>query len=94
VLLSAAYTSPGLALTGADVLQKMSADERSGYLAGNIDMAAQLIFRDGKHERSTCIFNWYYKGGGVAQVLQALERFKDKQVQPVIYALIDRACGE
>jgi hypothetical protein len=93
-LLCAAICPTASALTGAEVLEKMNADQRSGYLAGNIDMAAQLSFHDGRQERSTCIFNWYYEQGGVTQVVQAIERFKDRQVQPVIYALITRACGE
>lgn len=82
------------ALTGEDVLDTMNAAERGAYLAGNIDMAAQLSYHEGMHERSSCIFDWYYEGSGVEEILKALERFQDRQVQPVIYALINRACGE
>ena len=85
---------PALSLTGAEVLDKMTEDERGGYLAGNVDMAAQLAYHDGKRERSDCIFDWYYKQGGLGQVLQAIGQFRDRQVQPVIHALINRACGK
>lgn len=82
------------ALTGEDVLDTMNAAERSAYIAGNVDMAAQLSYHQGKRERSSCIFDWYYEGSGIEQILQALERFRDRQVQPVVHALINRACGE
>lgn len=85
---------PALSLTGADVMEKMSKDESSGYLAGNIDMAIQLLYHQGQKERSNCIQDWYYHQGGVKQVVQALYHFKDRQAQPVIYALIERACGK
>ena len=85
---------PAIALTGSEVLDNMGADERFAYLAGNVDMAAQLSYHEGKRERSQCIFDWYYEQRGAVQVEQALERFRDRQVQPVIQALINRACGE
>lgn len=85
---------PAVAMTGAEVLNEMGDDERYGYLAGNIDMAAQLTYHDGKRERSACIYEWFYKKGGLNQVVQTIEHFKDRQVQPVIYVLIKKACGE
>ena len=88
------FPSPVTALTGEDVLDKMSSEERTAYLTGNIGMASFLTFAEGKNERSECITDWYYKDGGVQQLVTALGRFKDRQAQPIIYALIERACGK
>lgn len=82
------------ALTAGDVLTRMSTKELSAYLSGNIDMAAQLAYFNGRQQQSDCIVDWYYHKNGVKQVMQALYKFKDHQVQPVVYALIEKTCGK
>lgn len=93
-VLSAVTVQPAWALTGGDVLDGMSSDESTGYMAGSIAMAAMIAGANGSRERAECIMNWYYEGDGVEEIVQALDHFKDREAQPVIYALINRACGE
>lgn len=86
--------SPAAAITAEDVLDKMSSDESTGYIYGSMETAAFLSHLQGKSERSECITDWYHDKGGVKQIIDTLHRFKDRQAQPIIYALIKRACGE
>ncbi len=83
-----------LSLTGKDVVDKMSADESGGYIAGSIEMAAFLSHAQGNRDRSTCITNWYYKKNGVEQTVAALSRYKSREAQPVLYAMIEQVCGK
>ena len=87
-------SSSATALTAGDVLDKMNSDQSSGYFAGSVGMAALIAGASGKADRADCILNWYYEENGVEQIIQALDRFKEHEAQPVIYALINQACGE
>ena len=82
------------ALTGSEVMVKMTDIERGGYFAGSVGMAAMMAGAAGQTARQDCIMDWYYKKQGVEQLVQALDRFKDRPAQPVILALINRACGK
>lgn len=86
---------PAWSITAGDVLDRMSPDERGGYLSGTVEMAAFLSSIQDKKERAECIVRWYFKERkGTEQIMLALARFKDKQAMPVIHAVIKRACGE
>ena len=90
VSLSAA---PAAALTGEDVMTKMGEDERGGYLTGSVEAAAFLALSAGDKERSSCIVEWFFgDGNGPEQIAQAFNHFRERQAQPIIYALINRAC--
>lgn len=85
---------PAWSLTGADVLDKMSADERAGYLAGTVDMAAFLAATQGQAQRTDCIMGWYYHQDGAKTIIAGLARYRDREALPVVHALIGRACGK
>lgn len=86
--------TPASALTGAEVLDKMTDKEKSGYLAGSIGMAALIANTQEDFDRQNCIMDWYYRGHGPKQLVQALDHFRDREALPVIYALINRTCAE
>ena len=89
---------PVQALTANDVLNKMSNDERHSYLAGMVGGFAHSRYLQDKPDQSgmTCIFDWYYESG--AKKWQLIEtwfsRHLDKQVEPLLYVLIKKECGE
>jgi hypothetical protein len=80
---------PALAITGADVLDKMKPDEQAAHIAGAVDMAAQQ-----DEARRACIVGWYYAKDHDAQklVVQALEEYRDKQAVSILKALIKKQC--
>jgi len=95
ILLGASIADhPAVALTGGDVLDGMNNDQRSGYLAGAIEMAAFLNATQGNTGRGNCIMGWFYDKKGTDEIVAALARFKDKQALPVVQALVERACGK
>jgi len=90
-------TVPAWSITAEDVMDKMSAAERNAYLSATIETMAFLSSVQGKQDRADCIMRWYFREESkkaAAQVVSALDRFKDRQVLPVIYAVVKRACGE
>ena len=89
-----AIARPAAALTGGDVLDGMNTDQRGGYLAGAIEMAAFQLAAQGNTERGNCVMGWFYDKKGTDEIVAALARFKDRQALPVIQALIERACGK
>src|SRR5262245_43692917 len=86
--------APAFAITGTDILDKMTPAERNGYLSGAMEMAITLASNDGNASRATCISEWYFKGDGSAQktVIAALDKYRDKPAGSVIAAVINRAC--
>lgn len=93
-LLVASAAMPARALTGSDILDKMNSDERDGYLAGALEMAAFLSAVQGNKTRADCIMGWYYdRKEGANQIVAGLSQYKDHQALPVIYLLIKKACG-
>jgi len=93
-LLAFANAGPAWSLTGEDVLDRMSSDESSGYLAGSIEMAAFLSAMQGNNQRADCIMDWYYNQDGVEKLVAALSSYKDRQALPVVHVIIKKACGE
>jgi len=86
--------APAAALTGEDVMTKMGKDERNGYLAGAVEMAAFIAHHQGDSERSSCIMDWFFGGGnGPEEIVQALNHFKDRQAHPVLFVLMNRTCA-
>jgi hypothetical protein len=90
----AAGSTPAAALTGGDLLDRMSSEQRFGYLGGAVEMAAFLSATQGDTERGNCIMGWFYDKDGTTELANALSRFRDKEALPVVQALIERACGE
>ena len=90
-----ASIAPAQALTGEDVMDRMSKDERNGYLAGAVEMAAFMNHVDGRRERAQCILGLLF--GDAADPLvfdRTLAEFLDHQAMPVIHLVIKRECGE
>ncbi|MCR9196588.1 MAG: hypothetical protein NXH88_17755 [Hyphomonas sp.] len=87
--------APAAALTGEDVMEKMGKDERNGYLAGAVEMAAFMNHADGRRERAQCVLDLFF-GDDADPLLfdKTLSEFKDRQAMPVIHLVIRRECGE
>lgn len=93
-LVALSIAAPAFAMTGADILDKMTEKERSGYLAGAVEMAIVAASNDNKAGKATCISEWYFKGDGPKTVIAALDKYRDKPAASVIAALINRTCGK
>ncbi len=101
ILSVAAFTSLGQeakALTADDVLNKMNADQRFGYISGVVEGLAYSRWVADKPDDTgmTCIYDWYYQGEEARsnQVDGWLRRHLDKPVGALLYVLIKKECGE
>jgi len=86
---------PAWAITAGEVLDKMSEDERFGYITGSVDTAMYLAaVQEKNNAKSECILNWYYgkNAAGPKQVIDMFRRYRDKPAIALIKVLIDRAC--
>ena len=93
LLALAGSASAAAALTGEDVMTKMSDKESFAYISGSIEMAAFLAKADGADQKAACIIEWYFgDGNGGDQIDEALSHFKDRGAQAVMIALINRRC--
>lgn len=86
------------ALTADDVLNKMNTDQQFSYVAGVIGgLAFSRFLRDKPDESGmNCIFNWYYENekSQWLKIEAWLSRHLEKPVEPLIYVLIKKDCGE
>ena len=86
------------ALIADDVLNKMSSEEQYSYIAGMVGGFAHSRFLRDKPDQSgmNCIFDWYYGSGAKKWPLIEtwFSRHLEKQVEPLLYVLIKKECGE
>ncbi len=86
------------ALTAKDVTEKMSKDERSGYLSGLIDMRATVAALSGDPNLPRCIHEAFYgKSGadndGWAKLYDAFAQFPDNEASTIIFLIVKKTCG-
>lgn len=88
--------SPAFALSGGDIIGKLSPKEQAAFVTGAVEMA---MLAD--PDRAECILNWYFakdaQGNaprGPQEVIASFERYADKPATGIIRALINRACPE
>lgn len=94
-LASSLITFPAAALTAQDVLEKMDNKESWAYLTASIEMAAFLAKVRGDIERSACIMKWWFDTSEAEdKVITVFARFPDRAPQPILYVLMNKACGK
>ncbi len=87
---------PAVAFTGKEMMEEFSRDERILYVTGLVDMARYQAHLDDDAERSQCILDWFHSSElkPMTQIEQVFSRYDDKQAQPLVVVLINRACGK
>ena len=97
VLVTLLFSAPAKALTGGEVVNKMTAEERNAYFAGVVAGLAQAKWLVDKPNVKglECINDWYYEGGAkVHKTIDAwLRRHPDKAAGGLLYILIKKECG-
>jgi hypothetical protein len=87
--------TPAFAITAGDVLDKMSADERSGYFGGAIEMAMHIAATEQKNgAKADCIFEWFYLSDGKAarELMNVFRANKARPASGLIAIVIARHC--
>lgn len=77
-------------------MEKMTAEQRSSYIAGIIEGLAYARYaKDGKAEPGMkCIYQWLYeKEGTQRKIYAAFNNFKDYLPGAVIAAMVENECG-
>jgi hypothetical protein len=90
--------SNAVALVSQDVTEKMSHDQRFGYLAGLVDMNAYQAALSGNKERAKCIVDAFYANASKdddpwRRLLDALRQYPDKRPESIVVLLIQKTCG-
>ncbi len=87
------------ALTADDVLNKMNSKEQTTYITGVVGgFAYSRYLRDSPDKTGmNCIYGWFHgeKNRSAWNQIDAwFSRHLDKPVEPLLYVLIKRECGE
>lgn len=93
-LAAAAFSSPATAITSKDVMEKMSKDQRFGYLTGLIDMLAYRELLAGNKVYAQCLSDAWYKNDKMPdRLIAALYEHGDKAPEGIVYLLMTKACS-
>ena len=101
ILTAAAFLSSGrdaAALTADDVLNRMNADQRFGYISGVVEGLAFSRWLEDQPDSAgmNCIYDWYYQGDAERsnQIDGWLNRHLDRPVGALMHVLIRQECGD
>lgn len=93
----AGQTAQAQDMTAKVVMDRMSSEQLSGYLAGIVEgLAYSRYQRDGqKTDGISCIYRWYYEGGDdrLLEIYATFARFPDHLPGAVMAAMTQKACG-
>lgn len=86
-------------ITAGIIMDKMSEDERYGYVAGVIEGLAYARYVKDNPDKtgSGCIYDWYYKDNKerwLKTLLPTFTKHKEKPVGVILYVLTKKECGE
>lgn len=97
IMINGIQVEQAAAFTANEVVNQMTAKERSTYLAGIVDGLAQARFVKDKPDQTgvKCIYNWYYQGGekNESRITQWFTKHHEKPANALLYVLIKKECG-
>lgn len=92
------FASTAHALTADDVLNKMNDTERNNYIAGVVGGFAYSRFLRDRPDKTgmNCFYDWLYKSEEAPwdSIISWFARHPDKPVEPLLYVLIKKDCGD
>lgn len=94
-LLVTAGISTASAGTAEDVMKKMSADQRWGYVSGLVDMLAYQTAATGNQEKGNCIADKFYgesRDMSVKRLFDVMAQYPDKRPEILMKVVADQLC--
>lgn len=87
-------TESALALTAKDVTDKMSKEERFGYLTGIVDTISYQHVLNGERQIAQCVSDAFYKNkDGLSRMVEVLHAFPDKSPIAVLMVVLKKECS-
>lgn len=87
------YTVPAHAITAGDVLDRMTAKERQGYISGAAEMLAYTLSEAGQREKSACVVKFYFEGEqGREHLIAVFANHRDLPAAGMVQTLANRYC--
>lgn len=88
-------SQPALAITAGEVIEKMEPEQRSGFIAGAVDMASHLYAVNGDREKADCAVNWLFGNEESNREIHAFfEAHQERDAVGLLSVLINRHCGK
>lgn len=98
MMMFSSFVPSAHALTAGDVFSKLGKKQQYSYVAGVVEGLGYARFlRDKPNETgSTCIYNWFYKGGGERwdEIKKWFEKHNEKSAPTVLNAMVRKSCGK
>lgn len=83
-----------VAITAKDLTDNFSSEMRKGYIAGLVDMHSYDAVLAGDRERARCISDAFYRNDELlAQLVDAMLAFPEKEPVQVLVVMMNKACG-
>jgi hypothetical protein len=80
------------AVTAGDFLDRMNAEQRTGFIDGAFDMLSYELGQEGQGDKAACIIQWYFEGDGPQEVVAVFNSHKDLPAVAILRTLGDRHC--
>lgn len=90
------FAQNAAAITSAEVMNKMSKDERFGYVTGLVDMLAYQTALAGHGKDAVCIVSAFYRKDrqqNWQRLYDAFARFGDRRPEAIVTLIAKNACG-
>ena len=83
------------ALTADEVMNQMNNDQRTGFMSGAVDMAAQLHAENGDRAKAECALAWFFHSDdGLRDVFDFFDIHGEHSAVALISVLINRKCDD
>lgn len=84
---------PAHAITAGDVLDRMTAKERQGYISGAAEMLAHTLSEAGQRKKSACVVKLYFEGKqGREHLIAVFANHRDLPAVGMIQTIANRHC--
>jgi hypothetical protein len=80
------------AVTAGDVLDRMNAEQRGGFMNGALDMFSYELATTGQGDKAECVINWYFEGQGPEEIAAVFANHRDMPAVAILRTLADRHC--
>lgn len=88
-------SNPACAINAGDVMDKMEPSERSGFIAGAVDMASHLYAATGNRKKADCAVEWLFvREATLSEIHAFFDQHKDRDAVGLLSIMIDRHCGK
>ena len=94
LLLACSSSASDGTISAYERFQRMSADERSGFLKGSLDMLVYDFAVKRQTGRGTCANEWFFGQTGLDDIYNAIDKNREYPLSYILSELVKMNCPE